>query len=226
MPHVGLPLPDRDAELIASCEGAQGALAAASFSPALKDWLEGSLQVFPQGAFLRLGGRSFVTASQAPRRIGSATDALALLCRPGDRAARMARRCLLAGRPVWLFVRAWRPMVPAQEIRLLIRQRALVAATQHHFRRCFPALLGRGEALAFALAEFADRLGPGLHLADVVADVWVDESPGSACELVELNPAMPVTGLGLLGAGPVESMARALHLLRPDGSVAQFALPV
>lgn len=215
-----------DAAMLATCEGARKALSAGSYSDALRAWLGTALQALPEGAFLRLGGRSFVTEAQGPSRVTTVAGAIGLLCAPGDRAARMARRCQLAGRPVWLFARAWRPILPAQEIRLLIRQRRLVAASQLHHRQCFPALLVRGEALAAALVEFAQRLCPHLHLADVVADVWLTDEPEPVCELVELNPAMPATGRALLGDdGLVGTFTSELLLLRPDGNIARFAFP-
>jgi len=225
MPHIGLALPESDAALIAGSEGSRRPLDAAQFSPALRDWLHVAVHSNQGGVFLRLGGRSFVTESSGPRRVATVEEALGLLCSPGDRAARMARRCILAGRPTWLFARAWRSIDTDQEFRLWIHQRRLVAAGQHHFRHCFAGLADRGDELAKAVASFAERLCIVLHVPDVVADVWVRLGAEPACELIELNPAMSVTGRGLLGDGPLETLPRALHLLRVEGGTVRFSLP-
>jgi len=60
---------------------------------------------------------------------------------------------------------------------------------------------------------------------DVVADVWVRLGAEPACELIELNPAMSVTGRALLGNRPVDGLPRALHLLGGEGGTVRFALP-
>jgi hypothetical protein len=225
MPNSGMPLLEHDAALLAGCEGLRRWVDPERFSSQLRDWLHTAVSDLPEGAFLRLGGRSFVTEARGPQRVRTVAEALDVLAAPGERAGRMARRCILAGRPVWLFARAWRSIKPEEEFRLWIHQRRLVAASQHHFRHCFPGLAEHGDELAEAVADFAQRLCACLHLPDVVADVWLRLDAEPACELIELNPAMRVTGRGLLGDRPVAELPRALHLLETDAGVAVFALP-
>ena len=225
MPHRGLALDGTDAALLAACEGCTLAANTARFSPGLLGWLAQAASAWPEGMFLRLGGRSFVTPERPAAAVRNAAQALQVLASPGDRAARMAHRCQLAGRPVWLFARQWRSMPPEQEFRLVIRQRRLVAASQLHPGLVATGLLSEADLLARRLALFCQQLAPALHLADVVADVWLPRSAHPSAELVELNPLMRATGRALLADAVAGPHPHALHLRADDGSVLRVPLP-
>lgn len=219
MPHLGTVLPDRDAVLLAGGEGIVRRIEPRLFSAATTTWLQQALDRFPDGVFLRLGGRSFVTAEQPAFRVSSVSGALGVLGSPGDRAARMARRCRLAGRPVWLYARSWRPIAPDEEFRLVIRRRRLTAASQLHGALCFPSLIERVEEVVRRIRHLAGRLVAALHLQDVVADVWIPRDEGTQAELIELNPCMPVTGRALLHNAVMLEHPYALHIKGEDGRV-------
>ncbi|MBL8481446.1 MAG: hypothetical protein JNJ60_04575 [Rhodocyclaceae bacterium] len=224
MPQVGTVLGDADAELIASCVEL-GGVCPSRFSAALTSWLHRVTQAWSQGVFLRLGGRSFVLPARPPVPVTTAGQALQVLAFPGERAARMARRCVLAGRPLWLFARHWRSITPEEEFRLVVRNRQITAASQIHHRLCFPGLAGRADAVARRIVRFGARLGPVLHLDDVIADVWVPFDDTAGVELIELNPLMSVTGRALLEGAVTGAHPRALHFRQPHGPIGIVPLP-
>ena len=224
MPHRGHALAHTDAELIASRENAVGPADPRGFSPALASWLAEALAQLPGEAFLRLGGRSFVTEGRTPKPVRTVEQALALLAAPGERAARMARRCLLSGRQVWLFVREWRPMQADEEFRLVMRQRTLIAASQLHHRLPFPHAQQRAPETAERITKLSHQIGAALHLPDVVADVWIPRDKAHKDELIELNPLMAATGRALLETAVTGQHAQALHLLKRDGTALKFPL--
>lgn len=224
MPHLGHALTRADATRIASREDAVGPADPRGFSPALASWLAQALAQLPGGAFLRLGGRSFVTQGRPPQPVHTAQQALELLAAPGERAARMARRCLLSGRQVWLFARQWRPMQADEEFRLVMRQRTLVAASQLHHRVAFPQAHERAPDIAGRITSLARQLGAALHLPDVVADVWIPRDKAHPGELIELNPLMAATGQALLDTAVTGQHAQALHLRQRDGSTLKVPL--
>jgi D123 len=219
MPHLGCVLEPSDARLLASLGADDGPGPARPYSAALTDFLAEALAAFGDGLFLRLGGRSFVTADRGPRRVRSLAAALAILRRPGYRAARMAHRCLLAGRPVWLFGRRWTPMAPAEEFRLFLRDRRLVGASQYHHAQVFPELAGRSAAIGASLAAFAGRLAPRLHLPDVVADVLVPRAADEPPLLIELNPFLDATGRALFPRGGRHVFDGTFRFRAPDASI-------
>lgn len=224
MPHRGHALAPADAQRIASREDAVGPADPQGFSPALARWLAKALPQFPGGAFLRLGGRSFVTAERPPQPVGTVEQALGLLAAPGERAARMAKRCLLSGRQVWLFVREWRSMQADEEFRLVMRQRTLVAASQLHHRLPFPHAQQRAPETVERITRLSLQIGAALHLPDVVADVWLPRNKDRRDELIELNPLMAATGRALLENEITGQHAGALHLLKQDGTTFKFPL--
>lgn len=224
MPHRGHALAYTDAALIASRENAVGPANPRGFSPALANWLAQALALLPAGAFLRLGGRSFVTPERPPRPVHTVEMALELLAAPGERAALMAKRCLLSGRPVWLFAREWRHMHADEEFRLVMRQRTLVAASQFHHRLPFPQAQARAPEAAERITRLSHRIGAALHLPDVVADVWIPRDEAQRDELIELNPLMLATGHALLETAVTGQHAPALHLLMQDGTALKFPL--
>lgn len=224
MPQRGTVLNAVDADLIASCVE-QGCVSPAQFSKALGAWLQDAVRHWPDGAFLRLGGRSFVTPGRPPAPVHTLEQALRALSLPGERAARMARRCALAGRPTWLFARQWRAMKDEEEFRLILRRRQLDAASQLHHRLCFPGLMLRAESVAQRIVDFASLLGAAMHLDDAVADVRVPIDTEADVELIELNPLMPITGRALLDDTVMGRHRRALHLRCADGSTAHVPLP-
>ena len=224
MPHIGLALAHADAELIASRVDAAGPADARAFSPALTRWLSQALAQLPGAAFLRLGGRSFVSQERPPQPVCTVEQALELLAAPGERAARMARRCQLSGRQIWLFVREWRAMQADEEFRLVMRQRTLIAASQLHHRLPFPQAHQRAPEIADRITRLGHQLGATLHLPDVVADVWIPRGNAHKDELIELNPLMAATGRALLETAVTGQHAPALHLLQCDGTTLKFRL--
>lgn len=223
MPHRGMVLCPADTALIAGCVE-QGCVSPADFSAHLRGWLQVAMAAWRGGSFLRLGGRSFVAPGRPPAPAHSTEQALQLIARPGERAARMARRCALAGRPLWLFARQWRPMHAEEEFRLVVRGRHIVAASQLHHRLYFPGLTLQAQAVAQRIAAFEARLGDALHLDEVVADVHVPIGTDAEITLIELNPLMPITGRALLEEAVTGHHPRALHWRHADGHVARVPL--
>ena len=224
MPHLALALPDADGKLIAASEGRFASVEPGRFSDKLVHWLQTTLEAFDDGVFLRLGGRSFVTADRPPQRVRSVGGALSLLGAPGDRAARMARLCRLAGRPVWLFARQWRQIEPDEEFRLVLQNRTLAAASQYHHRQAYPDLLVRTEVVVARVSDMGQVLKAAVHLPDVVADIWIPRATGASAELIELNPLLTSTGRALLAGEVSGPHPHALHLLGLDGNVIRCPL--
>lgn len=226
IPHIGVVLEDVDARALMAAGGHGRAEDARDLSDALLRWVARALTRFPEGVFLRLGGRSFVHEGRAPARIRSIEDALLLLRDPGYRASRMAWRCLLAGRPVWLFARAWIDLAPAEEIRLFFVDRALAGASQYHHQRILPELERDARDVARAVSAFAAELAAHLHLPDVVADVAISpRARGRPARLIELNPFMPITGGGLFDTCDRGAFDGTFRVRSADGSIARIALP-
>lgn len=224
IPHVAHELNHQDIGLLEHFETASGLMPRQDcYSDTLTAFLSGAVQAFPDGVFFRLGGRSFVTAERGAQRCRTVADALRVLSAPGYRAARMARRCRLAGRPVWLFARQWIDMQPWGEFRLLFRDRELVGATQFHPHSVWPQLEPRLDDIATALSAFAARLASELHLPDVVADVYWPLDTSASCVLIELNPFLSITGLGLFASWD-DATRRRLRIRGRDGECVECRL--
>jgi hypothetical protein len=195
------------------------------FSEALGRWLGHALSRFPGGVFLRLGGRSFVHATRGPRPIRTVEEAFALLKDPGERVVRMAWRCRLSGKPLWLFARQWREIAPSEEFRLFIRGRRLIGVSQYHHRLVFAELSSRREELSGTIGGFAERLLPRIHLDDVVADIVVRlRDPEPHVFLLELNPFMPVTGGALFAACSDDALDGTFRFRMEDGRIGSLPL--
>lgn len=225
MPHSGIVMAESDARLMAGC-AEHRVVTSGMFSAPLVSWVEQVVQRWDEGAFFRLGGRSFVVPGRPPVPIRRVDTALQLLSMPGDRAARMAARCVLAGRPLWLFARQWRAMAYHEEFRLVVRNRRVTAASQLHHQQCFAELPAVASEVARRIVAFSARLGEALHLNDVVADVWMPVRADTRDELVELNPLMSITGKALLDTAVTGEHRAALHFRRPDGAVGHAPLPM
>lgn len=157
--------------------------------------LDAAIAKAPGAVYPRLGYCSWKASSPCTLPARTARQVLGTITRPDARVARALLSAVSARSGLALHLVEWRDIAPWSEFRLFIRDRRLVGASQYYCDREFPELSLAGTALHAAIPAFAEALGRTLHMADVVADIYLapDGRNGLEAELIELNPFSPLT---------------------------------
>ena len=155
------------------------------------DLVEALEDMADTGAFLRMGSASFKRQGALNLPIVNIGQAIDTIRSPNDRAARFVGDSLVHAYPLSLFVFPWRVVEPWTEIRLFVREGALVGASQYHCDKRYEALHKALPTLQKKVAMFWRALAPELPMPDVIVDLFIEtDTDGQLGEvrLIELNP--------------------------------------
>lgn len=155
---------------------------------------DAALASFPGGAFVRLGAcspKDTPTAVLTGCQATSGTQVLQLLGDGSRRVFLHLRLCLRLGLPVWVFLREWAEIGPADELRCFVHDGVLAGVSQ--YQRHGPAPQRAAvEARRPEIAAMAATLMAAMDLRSFVFDICLGEGR-EALTLIELNPWGPPT---------------------------------
>ena len=160
----------------------------------IRERLENAFELFPKGAFVRLGSRSAkdsIYAQHFGLKANHVDDAMRMLTEASER---VAFDLLLAIRNDYdphIFVREWTEIPKWAEFRCFMKNRKLIGISQYDCKnlgRC-PEIGENELRIRSAIEEFFGIFKEISHLDDVVFDVfWVLTDNKSMARLIELNP--------------------------------------
>lgn len=200
---VDLPLTLDEARALGSqIRGFGAAFAPPRSIEALGRRIDGALERFPAGAFVRLGSRSGKDSfAGEPRlsRVTSRQGALAMLTEGSERIAADLDLALRHRYPPHVFVREWVPIERWAELRCFVQGRRLVGVSQYDpGLGPLPELIENEAEIAACVQDLFDDARELLPLDDIVLDLFLERSSdGFTARLLELNPFSPSTGAGL-----------------------------
>lgn len=152
----------------------------------------------PQLSFhLRLGIVSFKTEGPAVPA-SSQGDVLRQITRPNLRVAQFLVAMQTEGHHATLFFRPWMKILPWGHFRIIILERRVAGVTQSNAAQYFPEIAANEGAIRNAIVDLLHRIKSCLHLQDVVVEVAIiDTASGLSAQMIELNPAIQRTDIGL-----------------------------
>lgn len=196
------------------------------FSNTLLHWIDQTIALFQNTAFVRLGACSFVTEERKPKPIRSVEQVVKLMMHPGIRAASIAYRSWLAKQPIALCIREWQDIQPQSEFRLFIRNKSLLGVSQYHWRCIFADIEEWFETVVHPIVQTSIRISAATVLKDVIADIYVtDLNANPRSILIELNPYSSVSDACLFTWDHGGDFDGSFRYRSPSGDMHRILLP-
>ena len=184
-----------------------------------------ALDDFGAGVFIKIGGFS-LKGSRAfdllgGGRIADATDAGVACTALPARIAWALRASLEYGEAATLDILPWVALDPFAEFRAFLRDGTVLGVTQYNTFEAYDECAVLAPRLATAIPEWAARFSAELPPADLAVDLYA--APGGSLVLIELNPWVGGTDLGLFERGMLGTVPPTL-LYRDEDGIASHPL--
>ena len=195
--------------------------------------LDSAIARLGRSCFIRLTSRSPKDSLHSLRKGMKVTDgkqALALLIEGSQRCAADCRMALDSGLPLGIVVRQWIDFPAWAEFRCFMLDRRWVGASQaqHLERTVFPMIAEHQAAIINALQQSMERIISTSPIQNAAFD-WVAlpttalDSPSNLAILLDANPLLDVTDLGLFSS--FDDFDNTFRFYSSDGD-AKLVLPL
>ena len=154
--------------------------------------VQGLIDQFPHGAFVKLGSRSPKDSWAAQTenfRVVSADTAIAWL----TESERITDDLQVRDYRPYLAVREWKSIPPPEEWRVFVKSRRIAGVSQYNYFESYPLLPSIVPVVRSAIDWFWPQLREALPLDDLIVDLWIHgrrQANATVWEakVIEINP--------------------------------------